>query len=132
MEPQATFSIFKKDMEIFAQIVEDQNWYRNQEKNEIVNKIIYKIEQHFIVNDYVGLLGQRLTDLENGIPFSKLLQERQWDGYIFNEANRQEGTDTVCLINSNALNSPICIKIEENNIKILFERICEDRQYSIF
>lgn len=123
--PQITFSIFKKDIESFAQIVEVQEWYRNKEKNRTVDDFIYKIEQHFIANDNVGLLGQRLTDLENGILFSNLLRERQRDGYIFNEANRQEGTDTVCLINSDVLSSPKCQKYDNSKIEILFEQICK-------
>lgn len=130
--PQVTFSIFRKDIETITQIIEDIEWYHNQENNRVFNEFVHKIEQHFIANDYVGLLGQRLTDCENGISFSKLLQERQWGGYIFNEANRQEATDTVCLINSDILGSPKCIRFEKDNINTLFEHICEDRQFSIF
>lgn len=125
-EDKIPFSIFRKDLEEFSKIVEDEKWYLSKDKNEVVNEFIRKIETLFIDNDWLGFAEQSLTDFENGISFSKLLQEKNLDGYIFNEANRIEGSDTVCFIDNKALSDPKCEKVEINKIFQLFNGVCKE------
>ena len=62
-----------------------------------------------------SLLGQRLTDYENGSIFKQLLKEKNYDGYIFDESF---GGSTICLLNAEKLTNPIC---EEYNRKRMSE-----------
>lgn len=54
----------------------------------------------------VGLLGQLLTDFENGICFRKLLKEKKIDGYRWREFKDNRGF-SYCLLYSDCLTSPI-------------------------
>lgn len=76
--------------------MEDKNWYLDKAKNEVINNFVKLIEAHFFDNEWVGLLGQRLTDFNNGDIFKRFLQNKAMKD-IFNESNRSTGLDTICL-----------------------------------
>lgn len=74
---------------------------------KFLNSDFFDIERKLALRDTIvkpfdkygfpfGLLGQTLTDYENGIPFAKLLADKGYDGYVFDES---VGGHTVCLIN---------------------------------
>ena len=83
-----------------------------ERKIELRNRLIQPFENS---NCPFGLLGQVLTDYENGIAFTKLLTERGYDGYVFDES---VGGHTICLINKvvigspTALSKPLRVKID--------------------
>ncbi|BDC06858.1 hypothetical protein [Phocaeicola vulgatus] len=99
-------SLFKDQICEFVAIVEDKNWYLDAKKNEKVNSFILKIEKFYVDYEFVGLFGQRLTDFHNGLIFKQILQQKGYDGYIFNESNNAQGSDTICLLSSVQLSSP--------------------------
>lgn len=53
-----------------------------------------------------GLLGQTLSDFNNGIAFTKLLAENGYDGYTFDESL---GGHTICLINDVVMRTPTAL-----------------------
>ncbi|HBN62620.1 MAG TPA: hypothetical protein DD424_01810 [Porphyromonadaceae bacterium] len=57
-----------------------------------------------------SLLGQRLTDYENGEVFKSLLIEKKYDGYIFDESF---GASTICLMDSTKLSTPESIRFDK-------------------
>ena len=57
-----------------------------------------------------SLLGQRLTDFENGEVFKSLLLENKYDGYIFDESF---GASTICLMDSTKLSAPESIRFDK-------------------
>ena len=57
-----------------------------------------------------SLLGQRLTDYENGEVFKSLLIEKKYDGYIFDESF---GASTICLTDSTKLSAPERTKFDK-------------------
>lgn len=57
-----------------------------------------------------SVLGQRLTDFENGGIFKSLLCAKEFDGYIFDESL---GASTVCLFDSNNLSAPESTKFDK-------------------
>lgn len=63
-----------------------------------------------------SLLGQRLTDFENGEAFKSLLLENKYDGYIFDESF---GASTICLMDSTKLSTPESSKFDKQR---LFDR----------
>lgn len=52
----------------------------------------------------INLLGQTLTDFQNGILFKKLLEDQQFEGYVFWE---NPSSDTYCILSSSKLSNPI-------------------------
>ena len=84
----------------------------NVPNNEDYHKAYLDLHKPFICpGNPFSLLGQRLTDYENGSIFKKLLKEKNYDGYIFDESF---GGSTICLLNAEKLTNPIC---EEYNCK---------------
>ena len=57
-----------------------------------------------------SLLGQRLTDYENGEVFKSLLLAKKYDGYIFDESF---GASTICLTDSTKLSAPESTKFDK-------------------
>lgn len=60
-----------------------------------------------------SLLGQRLTDFENGEVFKSLLLENKYDGYIFDESF---GASTICLMDSTKLSKPESTKFDKQRL----------------
>lgn len=60
-----------------------------------------------------SLLGQRLTDFENGEVFKSLLLENKYDGYIFDESF---GASTICLMDSTKLSTPESIRFDMSRL----------------
>lgn len=56
-----------------------------------------------------SLLGQRLTDYDNGKVFKSLLLANNYDGYIFDESF---GASTLCISDSTKLSAPESIKFD--------------------
>lgn len=52
----------------------------------------------------INLLGQTLTDFQNGALFKKLLEDKQFEGYVFWE---NPSSDTYCILSSLKLSNPI-------------------------
>lgn len=50
-----------------------------------------------------SLLGQSLTDFQNGVVFKKMLIRNNWEGYVFKE---EESSNTYCLLNATKLTEP--------------------------
>lgn len=51
-----------------------------------------------------SLLGQSLTDFENGVAFKELLINNDWEGYVFKE---EDSSNTYCLLDATKLSDPI-------------------------
>lgn len=68
--------------------------------SEILNKA-KKINKFF--KGHIGYTGQLLTDFENGISFKRQLEEKGYEGYIFDE---EPSGSTICLFNSSKLTPP--------------------------
>ena len=51
-----------------------------------------------------SLLGQSLTDFENGDAFEDMLIRNHWEGYVFKE---EESSNTYCLLAATKLTKPI-------------------------
>ena len=49
------------------------------------------------------LLGQSLTDFNNGVDFKKILNEKGFEGYVFNESPT---SDTYCLFKADKISNP--------------------------
>lgn len=60
-----------------------------------------------------SLLGQRLTDYENGEVFKSLLLANKYDGYIFDESF---GASTLCLTSSTKLSAPESTKFDRSRL----------------
>lgn len=75
----------------------------NTLNEEYISKWL-ELHKPFIYPTYpYSLLGQRLTDYDNGEIFKSFLISKGYDGYIFDESY---GGSTICLINSNKLSPP--------------------------
>lgn len=98
------FSLFV-DNKSFEMIRKDYDFLiKNDTKLDCKKRMHYadKINKFFCYK--VNLLCQRLTDFGNGKPFKKLLTEKGYEGYQFNE---ESSSPTICLFDSNKLTSPI-------------------------
>lgn len=91
-----------------------------------------KIESANIINEFfynrINLLGQTLTDFQNGRKFKKLLENRQYEGYVFGE---NPISDTYCIFSSNKLSQPIHKTIEtaaDDELKEYLIKDLEDRK----
>lgn len=75
-----------------------------------------KLHEPFINpgNQY-SLLGQRLSDFNNGEVFKTLLIANKYDGYVFDESY---GGSTICIVDSSKLSNPVKEKFDS---KKLFE-----------
>lgn len=62
----------------------------------------YEIDKFFY--GMTNLLGQTLTDFQNGVLFKKLLEDRQFEGYVFWE---NPSSDTYCILSPSKLSNPI-------------------------
>lgn len=87
--------------------LEDSTWFMNGEKSRAIDLAISNVESTLgFPNDHIGALCQLLSDNTNGFPFKALLQEKEYEGYIFNESNHSFESDTLCIFDSNKLGSP--------------------------
>ena len=72
--------------------------------NVTVREAVLEIQKILeIQNDHIGHLLQLFTDYSNGVYFRKLLQDKGYEGYIFNETNSFcpiPGSDTICVFES--------------------------------
>lgn len=88
----------------------DVDWTNDEEAMKIVQNSIMGMQQELnIENTHIGHLMQLLTDFSNGIYFRKLLQEKGYEGYIFNETKcpiPPTGSDTICVFNSTKFQPP--------------------------
>ena len=100
-------SLFLEGVKICYEIIRTEDWYKHKEQSQKVDVLIEEIEKYYLNNYYLGLLGQRLTDFSNGWYFKAILQEKGYDGYIFNESNGEKGSDTICLFSAEGLSQPI-------------------------
>lgn len=50
------------------------------------------------------LLGQSLTDFNNGVAFKEMLIRNHWEGYVFKE---EESSNTYCLLDATKLTNPV-------------------------
>jgi len=50
-----------------------------------------------------SLLGQSLTDFQNGVVFKEMLIHNNWEGYVFKD---EESSNTYCLLNATKLTEP--------------------------
>ena len=50
------------------------------------------------------LLGQSLTDFNNGVAFKEMLIRNHWEGYVFKE---EESSNTYCLLDTTKLTNPV-------------------------
>ena len=99
------FSTIKDDIHSVEEIVlKDASWIYNPEQKKRIDDASKKMYKALsITNDHIGHLLQLLTDYSNGICFKSMLQEKDYEGYIFNETNSPyppNGTDTVCVFSS--------------------------------
>lgn len=90
-----------KDMKSFSDLKEPFFEFKDYIKGcqiddiERATELIKIIESPFRIEGCpFGLLGQILTDFENGLFFCKLLEDRGYDGYVFDES---KGGHTICL-----------------------------------
>lgn len=94
-------------------VLSDTNWANDKEITNSVQNSIMGLQRILnIENIHIGHLLQLLTDFSNGIHFRKILQEKGYEGYIFNETNCPvpiTGTDTICVFNSTKFQLP-CIQ----------------------
>lgn len=100
------FVDLKQPIELLCDIISNPDWYKDREASNDVESVIKFIETYFIDNDTPGILGQCLTDFENGTAFKAVLEENNFEGYVFNEANGLTGTDTFCFLSSDKLSHP--------------------------
>ena len=88
----------------------DTNWVNNEETTRKVQNSIKGMQNILnIENTHIGHLLQLLTDFSNGAYFRELLQEKGYEGYIFNETNCPipiNGSDTICIFKSTKLLPP--------------------------
>lgn len=61
-----------------------------------------EINKFFFYN--APYLGQSLTDYENGILFKSILEEKNYEGYVFFE---NPESNTYCIFNSDKISDPI-------------------------
>ena len=71
-----------------------ENITTNRQSIDVVNAFFYSL---------VGYIGQLLTDFENGSVFKKLLYERHYEGYAFQE---EPTSPTICIFDSAKLSLP--------------------------
>ena len=107
-----SFVDLKQPIELLCGITAIPDWSKDQEADKQVESIVKFVETYFVDNDTPGILGQCLTDFENGAAFKAILEENNFEGYIFNEANGMTGTDTLCFLSSDKLSSPQNRKVE--------------------
>lgn len=79
-------------------------------------------------NCYCPLLGQTLTDFQNGRIFKNELEKRQFEGYVFWE---NPSSDTYCIFSSSKLTKPIHEIIDVENdqeLQIFIQKDLEGRR----
>lgn len=101
-----SFADLKEPIRLLCDITSNPNWFKDIEADKQVKSVIKFVETYFFDNDTPGILGQCLTDFENGAAFKAVLEENNFEGYIFNEANGMRDTDTFCFLSSNKLSYP--------------------------
>ena len=107
---------FRNHVKRFYEVILEANYPNNQDSNKEIDTFIKYIESYYCDNLNIGLFTQRLTDFDNGSVFRKILQEKKYEGYIFNESNHNEGSDTICLFSSDKLTSPTNFIFEDKHV----------------
>lgn len=90
------------------------NSHTDQECVELLQlaNIITKFIEPKRGNDSYRYLGQLLTDFENGPIFKKLVIQREYNGYLFYEHDRNcPMVTTYCFFDSASLSKPLCEQI---------------------
>lgn len=100
------FVDLKQQIELLCDITSNPDWFKDREAIKQVKAIVKFVETFFSDNYTPGILGQCLTDFENGTAFKAVLEENNFEGYVFNEANGLTGTDTFCFLSSDKLSLP--------------------------
>lgn len=112
------FSMGGYGQERYSQIAEDfcflreiyskgTSWVRNKQLFTQVGVVVEKIEKVIgIPKDNIGGFCQSLTDYKNGVAFKNLLCNTGFEGYIFNESDHSEGSDTICVFETEVLTMP--------------------------
>lgn len=105
----------KEAVDLIISISEkDPNWALDKEKDKLIQESINRIEDVIgLPNEYIGGLCQQFTDFGNGFAFKDMLQEKGFEGYIFNESNHAVGSDTVCLLSAEKLEEPVIVDYQE-------------------
>ena len=90
-------------------VLNDINPVNNEEVRNAIKEMhdVLKIEM-----TNIGHLLQMFTDYSNGYYFRRLLQEKGYEGYIFNETNCPipiVGSDTICIFKSTKFLPP-CVE----------------------
>ena len=93
-------------VELYCRTFSNLTAFQNDYFNSISKRCIKELENNYIDNSYVGFFLQRLSDFNNGISFKQLLQDNNYDGFIFNESNHLPGTDTICIFSPQYLTLP--------------------------
>lgn len=101
-----SFVDLKEPIRLLCDITSNPNWFKDIEVDKQVKSVVKFVETYFFDNDTPGIFGQCLTDFENGAAFKAVLEENNFEGYIFNEANGMTGTDTLCFLSSDKLSYP--------------------------
>ena len=91
---------------MLCDITSNPDWKKDRDANNSVKSVIKFVEIYFVDNDTPGILGQCLTDFENGAAFKAILEENNFEGYVFNEPNGLTGIDTFCFLSSDKLSLP--------------------------
>lgn len=105
------FSDMTKSLQTICDIsLEDSNWFLSSEKSKNVDSAILDVESILgFPNENIGALCQLFTDYSNGGAFKTLLQEKGYEGYIFNESNKARGSNTLCVFESDKFEHPLLI-----------------------
>ena len=101
-----SFVDLKQPIELLGDITSNPDWKKDRDANNSVKSVIKFVEIYFVDNDTPGILGQCLTDFENGAAFKAILEENNFEGYVFNEPNGLTGIDTFCFLSSDKLSLP--------------------------
>lgn len=96
------------------------NFFYNYQRNTFYTEIEHDLELLYSGNctEKIGaakridtffcnrpsLLGQSLTDFNNGVAFKEMLIRNHWEGYVFKE---EESSNTYCLLDTTKLTNPV-------------------------
>lgn len=111
---QLPFSSYREN---FNKLICQKEPFSQSNPNWQNNCTIYEpLLMFFTHRGNMHILGQLVTDFNNGCVFKRLLQERGYEGYIFNE---EKDCSTVCLFDSDKLSSPShqIMNIELDNLR---------------
>lgn len=96
------------------------SWINNEienlySSNSSIRFMAAKNINEFFFN-YPPLLCQSLTDFNNGLEFKRILEEQDYEGYVFME---EFSSNTYCLLNADKISSPDHKIIDIENDEII-------------